>query len=299
MDPGKVKAVTKCPRPKIVIEIRSFLGLAGYYRRFVEGFSRLALMLTKLMRKGEKFVWDEEWEKSFEELKKRLVFAPYLTLPSGSGVVFALKIWRHYLYGETCDIFTNHKSLKYIFTQKELNMRQRHWLELLKDYDTNIQYHPRKANVVADALSRKSGMLANLNIEPEIIRDLERMDIELCIPDWQISSSKEIVRLHSTPASIVSDRDPRFTSRFWKGLQNTWGTRLKFSTAFHPENDEETERTIQTLEDMLRSYALEWTGNWDKYLCLVESTCNNNWHASIKATPYELLYGRKCRAPIC
>nr|GEZ25517.1 putative reverse transcriptase domain-containing protein [Tanacetum cinerariifolium] len=199
-----------------------------YYRRFVEGFSRLALPLTKLMRKGEKFVWDKEREKSFEELKKWFVSAPILTLPSGSGslqiyndaskkglgcvlmhhdkvvayasrqlklyeanypthdlelaaMVFALKIWRHYLYGETCDIFTDHKSLKYIFTQKELNMRQRRWLELLKEYDTNIQYHPGKANVVADALSRKSRMLANLQIEPEIIRDLECMDIELCI----------------------------------------------------------------------------------------------------------------------
>nr|GFA65876.1 reverse transcriptase [Tanacetum cinerariifolium] len=123
-----------------------------------------------------------------EELKKRLVSAPILTLPSGSGGFqiysdtskkgLGCVLMKH---GETYDIFTDHKSLKYIFTQKELNMRQRHWLELLKDYDTNIQYHPGKANVVADALSRKSGMLANLQIEPEIIKDLERMDIELCI----------------------------------------------------------------------------------------------------------------------
>ncbi|GJZ89640.1 reverse transcriptase [Tanacetum coccineum] len=98
-----------------------------------------------------------------------------------AAVVFALKIWRHYLYGESCDIFTDHKSLKYIFTQRELNMRQRRWLELLKDYDTNIQYHPGKANVVADALSRKSGMIAGIKVEEEIIRDLERLDIELCV----------------------------------------------------------------------------------------------------------------------
>ncbi|GKE56542.1 putative nucleotidyltransferase, ribonuclease H [Tanacetum coccineum] len=195
MDPAKVEAITKWPRPTT---------------------------LTELMRKGEKFFWDKEQEKSFEELNKRLVSAPVLTLPSGTGgyqiysdaskkglgcvlmqhgkviayasrqlkpyevnypthdlelaaVVFALKIWRHYLYGETCDIFTDHKSLKYIFTQKELNMRQRRWLELLKDYDANIQYHPDKANVVADALSRKSGILASLKIEPKIIKDLERM----------------------------------------------------------------------------------------------------------------------------
>nr|GEZ35259.1 hypothetical protein [Tanacetum cinerariifolium] len=98
-----------------------------------------------------------------------------------AAVVFSLKIWRHYLYGESCDIFTDHKSLKYIFTQRELNMRQRRWLELLKDYDTNIQYHPGKANVVADALSRKSGMIAGIKVEEEIIRNLERLDIELYV----------------------------------------------------------------------------------------------------------------------
>nr|GFA87177.1 retrotransposable element Tf2 [Tanacetum cinerariifolium] len=94
-------------------------------------------------------------------------------------------------------------------------------------------------------------------------------------------------------------RDPRFTSRFWKGLQKAWGTRLKFSTAFHPQTDGQSERTIQTLEDMLRSCALEWTGNWDDYICLVEFAYNNSWHASIKCAPFEMLYSRKCRAPIC
>ncbi|GKF44624.1 reverse transcriptase [Tanacetum coccineum] len=176
------------------------------------------------MRKGEKFVWTDERNESFEELKRRLVSALILTLPSGfsgfqiysdaskkglgcvlmqhgkviayasrqlkpyevnyptydlelAAVVFALKIWRHYLYGESCDIFTDHKSLKYIFTQRELNMRQRRWLELLKDYDTNIQYHPGKANVVADTLSRKFGMIACF--DSIILRDLERLDVEL------------------------------------------------------------------------------------------------------------------------
>ncbi|KAI3758674.1 hypothetical protein L6452_06245 [Arctium lappa] len=97
-------------------------------------------------------------------------------------VIFALKIWRHYLYGETCDIFTDHKSLKYIFTQKELNMRQRRWLELLKDYDARIQYHPGKANLVADALSRKnSGSLSCLiTSQSHILRDLEIMGVEIC-----------------------------------------------------------------------------------------------------------------------
>nr|GFC54275.1 putative nucleotidyltransferase, ribonuclease H [Tanacetum cinerariifolium] len=110
---------------------------------------------------------------------------------------------------------------------------------------------------------------------------------------------QEIVRLPGTPSAIVSDRDPRFPSHFWKGLQKAWGTRLKFSTAFHPQTNGQSERTIQTLEGMLCSCALEWSGNWDDYICLVEFSYNNSWHASIKCAPFEMLYGRKCRAPIC
>ncbi|KAK0590096.1 hypothetical protein LWI29_022628 [Acer saccharum] len=96
-------------------------------------------------------------------------------------VVFALKIWRHYLYGERCEIFTYHKSLKYFFTQKELNMRQRRWLELVKDYDCVISYHLGKANVMADALSRKSAgsSAALIATQKEIMWDLENFNIEV------------------------------------------------------------------------------------------------------------------------
>ncbi|GJV66030.1 putative nucleotidyltransferase, ribonuclease H [Tanacetum coccineum] len=109
---------------------------------------------------------------------------------------------------------------------------------------------------------------------------------------------KFMTEAHSSPPFTIHP-ESKFTSHFWKGLQKAWGTRLKFSTAFHPQTDGQSERTIQTLEDMLRACALEWTGSWDEYLCLVEFAYNNSWHASIKAAPFELLYGRKCRAPIC
>nr|GEZ32163.1 retrotransposon protein, putative, Ty3-gypsy subclass [Tanacetum cinerariifolium] len=148
-------------------------------------------------------------------------------------VVFALKIWRHYLYKETCNIFTDHKSLKYIFTQKELNMRQRRWLELLKDYDTNIQYHPGKTNVVADALSRKSGMLTNLQIEPEIIKDFERMDIELCIRDRLCVPSDPTLQeavlseAHSSPFSI----HPGSTKMYGDLKQHLWWNGMKHDIA--------------------------------------------------------------------
>ena len=530
VDPSKVEAVSNWARPTTVTVVRSFLGLASYYRKFVEGFSKIASPLTNLTRKNVKFQWTDSCERSFMELKQRLVSAPILAIPTGCGglvvysdaskcglgcvlmqngrviayasrqlkdyekkypthalelaaVVFALKIWRHYLYGERCEIYTDHKSLKYFFTQKELNMRQRRWLELVKDYDCEINYHPGKANVVADALSRKSSpSVSMMTVVPKLLSlELQQLEIEivpvgmverlfamslkptlleriiqcqrsdpyligvndevnskkvtnfkvssngvitfhgrLCVPNvdnlrkeilteahstpysvhpgttkmykdlkmhywwpgmktdvvrhveqcltcqqvkaehqrpagnlqpldipqwkwenitmdfvvglpktkeghdtiWVIVDRltksahflpvrttytmdkyaeiyvKEIVRLHGVPLSIVSDRDARFTSSFWKSLHKALGTRLAFSTAFHPQTDGQSERTIQTLEDMLRACVLDFQKGWNTYLSLVEFAYNNSFHSSIGMAPYEALYGRKCRSPI-
>ena len=109
---------------------------------------------------------------------------------------------------------------------------------------------------------------------------------------------EEIVRLHGVPLTIVSDRDPRFVSRFWKSLHEALGTKLQFSTAFHPQTDGQSERTIQTLEDMLRAGTLDFGGKWDRHLPLVEFAYNNSYQATIGMPPYEALYGRKCRSPL-
>ncbi|GJS90878.1 putative nucleotidyltransferase, ribonuclease H [Tanacetum coccineum] len=202
VDPAKIESIKDWASPKSPTEIRQFLGLAGYYRRFIEGFSKIAKPMTKLTQKKVKFEWGDKQEAAFQLLKQKLCSAPILALPEGSedfiaycdaskkglgdvlmqrekviayascqlktheknytthdlelgAVVFALKIWRHYLYGTKCTVFTGHKSLQHILNHKELNMRQRCWLELLSDYDCEIRYHLGKANVVADALSRK------------------------------------------------------------------------------------------------------------------------------------------------
>ena len=530
VDPSKIEAVLQWKPPRTVTEIRSFLGLAGYYRRFIEGFSKLALPLTRLTRKGQAFVWDHKCEDSFLELKRRLTTAPVLVLPNpndnfevycdaskqGLGcvlmqdrkavayasrqlkphegnypthdlelaaVVFALKIWRHHLFGARFEVFSDHKSLKYLFDQKELNMRQRRWLEFLKDYDFGLNYHPGKANVVADALSRKSihtslmmvkevelieqfrdlnlsleftprsikcgtlrvtnelmerilisqtadgelqekvkligqeggtefqigpdgilrfkdricvpndqeikkllleeGHKSRMNFHPgatKMYQDMKKMfwwhglkkDVAefvaaclvcqkakvehqrpsgelqpLDIPEWKWDSIsmdfvtgfpmtqthcdaiwvivdrltksahflpinieyslekltslyiKEVVRLHGIPSNIVSDRDPRFTSRFWESLHKALGTKLRLSSAYHPQTDGQSERTIQSLEDLLRACVLEHSGSWDQLLPLIEFTYNNSFHSSIGMAPYEALYGRKCRTPLC
>ncbi|KAJ9558488.1 hypothetical protein OSB04_013102 [Centaurea solstitialis] len=504
VDPAKIFAVMQWGIPKTPSEIRSFLGLAGYYRRFIQDFSKIALPLTSLTKKSAAFNWGGKQQEAFDELRKRLCEAPVLTLPEGvedmvvycdashqglgavlmqrgkviayasrqlkphecnypthdlelGAVVFALKMWRHYLYGVKCTIYTDHKSLKYLMDQPNLNMRQRRWLDVVKDYDCEILYHPGKANVVADALSRNPigepirglclcmtvmtpllelirkaqeeavldvnakrervfgeisklvrdsrGLLtrysriwvpqlggnrqilfeeahkSKFSIHPGATkmyrglredwpcmkRDVARY-VEECltcrkvkaehqrphgklqpleIPVWkweqitmdlitklpktpqgfdaiwvivdcltksahflpiQESSSAdkladifvwEIVRLHGVPVSIVSDRDTRFTSRFWERFQKETGTKLHFSTAFHPQTGGQSERTIQTLEDMLQACVLDFGGSWDRYLPLAEFSYNNSFHASIGMPPFEMLYGRKCRTPIC
>ena len=109
----------------------------------------------------------------------------------------------------------------------------------------------------------------------------------------------EIVKLHGVPSSIVSDRDPRFTSRFWESLNKALGTKLRLSSAYHPQTDGQTERTNQSLEDLLRACVLEPKGSWESFLPLIEFTYNNSFHSTIGMAPYEALYGRRCRTPLC
>jgi hypothetical protein len=372
-------------------------------------------------------------------------------------------------------VFTDHKSLKYIFTQLELNLRLRRWMKLVADYDLEIAYHPGKANVVTDALSRKrvgaapgqsvetlvieigalrlcavareplgleavdqtdllsrvqlaqekdEGLIAaskaegfeyqfaangtilvhgrvcvpkDKELRQEILseahasmfsihpgatkmyRDLKRYyqwvgmkrdvgnwveECDVCqlvkiehqvsgsllqslpIPEWKwdfitmdfvvglpVSRTKdaiwvivdrltksahflairktdgaavlakkyvsEIVKLHGVPVSIVSDRDSKFTFAFWRAFQAKMGTKVQMSTAYHPQTDGQSERTIQTLEDMLRMCVLDWGGHWADHLSLVEFAYNNSYQASIGMAPFEALYGRPCRTPLC
>nr|GEW16038.1 reverse transcriptase domain-containing protein [Tanacetum cinerariifolium] len=144
-------------------------GLAGYYRKFIEGFSKIAKSMTKLTQKRVKFNWGDKQEAVFQLLKQKLGSAPILALLEGNkdfvvycdashkglGAVLMQREKRHYLYGTKCTMFTDHKSLQHILNIKKWNMRQRRWLELLSCYDCEILYHPGKANVIADALSRK------------------------------------------------------------------------------------------------------------------------------------------------
>jgi hypothetical protein len=216
--------------------------LTGYYRRFIEGFSKISKPMMELLAKGKTFEWTPRCEASFQELKKRLTTTPILMMPdveksfsiycdaSGQGlgcslmqdghvvayasrqlrkheekypthdlelaaIVHALEIWRHHIIGKRCEVYSDHRSSKYIFTQPYLNLRQRTWLELIKDYDLGINYHPGKANVIVEALSRRShvNMLATRELLPEFHKEFEKLNL-----GW-VSSTKVItMELDST-----------------------------------------------------------------------------------------------------
>ncbi|GJR18162.1 putative reverse transcriptase domain-containing protein [Tanacetum coccineum] len=377
--------------------------LVGYYRRFIEGFSKIAKSMTKLTQKGIKFDWGEKEENAFQLIKQKLCSAPILALPKGSedfvvycdashkglgavlmqrekviayasrqlkiheknytthdlelgSVVFALKIWRHYLYGTKCTVFTDHKSLQHILDQKELNMRQRRWLELLSDYDCDIRYHPRKANIEAVKLENLEkedvgGMIRNdipkeklepradgvlclncrswlpcygdlrsvimheshkskysihpgsnkmyqymkklywwPNIKADIATYVSKyltcakvkaehqrssgLLVQPSIPEWKWDNITMIFIAKLPKSSYGFDTICSLLAN--KGRMIHWINWQESSgyiseTAYHPETDGQSERTIQTLEDML-------------------CAC---------AAPYEALYGRKFRSPVC
>ncbi|GKD26733.1 putative reverse transcriptase domain-containing protein [Tanacetum coccineum] len=205
VDPAKIESIKDWAAPKTPTEIRQFIVIAGYYRTFIEGFSKIAKSMTKLTQKNMRFECGEKEKVLFQLLKQKLYSTPIISLPEGSenfmvycdasrqlkvheknymtydleleAVVFALKIWRHYLYGTKCTMFTHHKILQHILDQKELNMRKRLWLELLSDYNCEIRYHPGKANVVADALSRKEQITEAMkeeNVTEEYLRGMTK-----------------------------------------------------------------------------------------------------------------------------
>nr|GEX79832.1 putative reverse transcriptase domain-containing protein [Tanacetum cinerariifolium] len=302
-----------------------------------EGHLKLILKLLKEEELYAKFSKCEFWLSKL--LKQKLCSAPILALPEGSenfvvycdashkglgsvlmqkekviayvsrklkvyeknytthdlelgAVVFALKMWRHYLYSTKCVVFTDHKCLQHMLDQKELNMRKRSWLELLSEYDCEIRYHPGKVNVVADALSRKE------RSKPLRVRALV-MTIGLNLPkqilNAQSEARKEENFINEDLLKKAQEKDKIGT----KPDKNGKRTRLDMNTAYHPETDGQSERTIHTLEDMLRAYVLDFRKGWDKHLSLVEFSYNNSYHTRIKAASFEALYGRKCRSPIC
>nr|GEW66554.1 putative reverse transcriptase domain-containing protein [Tanacetum cinerariifolium] len=274
--------------------------------------------IWKLLKKEELY---DKFSKCGFWIPKKLCSAPILALPEGSedfmvycvalhkglDVVLMQREKRYYLYRTKCIVFTDHKSLQHILDQKELNMRKRCWLELLSDYDCEIRYHPWKANVVTDALSCKEQikplrvralvMTIGLNLPKQILEaQIEETDFMERLARMYL---KEVVMRHEIPVSIICDHDFRFASNFWRSLQKALGTNLDISTAYHSQTDGQSERTIQTLKDILCACKINFRKGWVNHFPLVKFSYNNSYHASIKSAPFKALYGQKCRSPVC
>ncbi|WZY99291.1 hypothetical protein YC2023_071620 [Brassica napus] len=496
VDQEKIKAIQEWPSPTTVGEVRSFHGLAGFYRRFVKDFSTLAAPLTEIIKKDVGFKWEEAQEAAFQLLKEMLTQSPLLILPdfsktfeiecdaSGIGIgavlmqdkrpiayfseklsgatlnyatydkelyalVRALQTWQHYLWPKEFVIHTDHESLKYLKGQSKLSKRHARWVEFIETFPYVIKYKQGKENIVADALSRRYVLLTTLDAKllgfeqikemyesdpdfqeaykscakyasghyfrhdgflfydnrlcvpncslrdlfvreshggslmghfgiaktlkvlqdhfywPHMKRDVERicgrcttcklakskvqphglyiplpipthpwndisMDFVMGLPRTRTGKNsifvvvdrfskmahfiacnktddalhvanlffKEVVRLHGMPRTIVSDRDTKFLSYFWKTLWSKLGTKLLFSTTCHPQTDGQTEVVNRTLGTLLRAFIKKNLKSWEDYLPHCEFAYNHAMHSASKFSPFEIVYGFNPISPL-
>ncbi|KAJ9558182.1 hypothetical protein OSB04_012796 [Centaurea solstitialis] len=204
------------------------------------------------------------------------------------AVAFALKIWRHYLYGTKCTIFTDHKSLQHTLDQKMLNSRQRRWVELLNDYDCEIKYHSGKANVVADALNKKE------KVKPLKARAMEML-VQTSLKNQILEAQEEALKVENLKKETLHQIEKEFEVKD-EGV--CYFKDRDLSTLYHPQTDRQTERTVQTLEDMLCACVMELGGSWNNHLPLTEFSYNNSYHTNIPCASYEALYGCKWRSQL-
>eukprot|EP00253_Pinus_taeda_P015024 PITA_15024 len=404
VDPEKIKSIMDWPIPKDVADIRSFMGLVGYYRRFMEGFSKVAFPITSLQKKGKAFQWTTDFQKSFEQLKPLLTTAPILSIadPDKDYVgkenrvedALSRKVQNLYeisisewkspfgeMIKETAKQDAEYQQIKHQLQQPS-NEKNQQGYELDDRgmlYYQKILYVPNQnsiKNLILDEfhISHYAGhpcyqkMITTIgkdyfwpwmkkNVAEYLAQCLECQQIKaehqhldgllqpLPIPEWKCETisidfitelpkakknndsimvvvdklskathfiyvqstyraaqiahifMQNVFRLHGLPKTIISDRDVKFTSAFWRTLFVELGTQLNFSTAYHPQTDEQTERVNQVVEDMVRAYVMQQPMLWEEYLHLVEFAYNNGYHTSMQMSPFEVLYGRKCCMP--
>nr|GEV35527.1 hypothetical protein [Tanacetum cinerariifolium] len=360
VDPAKIESIKDWASPKTPMEICQFLGLVGYYRRFIEGFSKIAKTMTKLTQKGIKFDWGEKEENAFQLIKQKLCSVLILALPKGSEdfVVY-------------CD--ASHKGLANALSRKE-RIKPLRVRALVMTIGLDLPKQILEAHI--EALKPKN--LKNEDVGGMIRKDIPKEKLEpradgtLCLngrswlpcyddlrfvimhesykskysnhPDFdkmyqdmknlywwpnmkanlatyvsKCLTCERVKAKHQRPSGLLVQQAipewkwdnitmdfitklPKSSQGFdtiWKSFQKALGTEISMSTAYHPETDCQSERTIQTLEDMLRACVIDFGKGWVKNLPLCEFSYNNSYHTSIKAAPYEALYGQKCRSLVC
>ncbi|GJR89636.1 putative reverse transcriptase domain-containing protein [Tanacetum coccineum] len=303
--------------------------LPSYYRDSSEVFSKIDQDNDKLTQKGVKFDLGDKQEAAFQLLKQKLCSAPHLALPEGSEISSLLRASKKglgavlFAIEESSDGSTKageHQEgarlgVILVRIRKSRNLERKSWkpaaMELCEHQRPSgllvqpeipqwkwdnitmdfVMKLPKSSQgyetiwVIVDRLTKSAIFMPMREMDP--MDKLARMYL------------KEVVTKHGIPVSIICDRDPRFASNFWRSLQKALGTSLDMSTAYHPQTNGQSRRTIQTLEDMLRACVIDFGNGWVKHFPLVKFSYNNSYHASIKAAPFQALYGQKCRSPVC
>ncbi|GKA22850.1 putative reverse transcriptase domain-containing protein [Tanacetum coccineum] len=268
---------------------RTRYGLAGYYQRFIEGFSKIARPMTKLTQKSVKYEWGETEEATFQLLKQKLCSAPILALPEGSEnfVVY-------------CD--ASHNGLGAVLMQKVKTEARKEENYATKDLCGMI----KKLEPYADetlCLRNRSWTPCFGNLRALIMHESHKSKYSIHPgPDKMYHDLKKLYWWPNIKAKIATYVKKCLTCARVKAeqqnLQEALGMQQDMSTAYHSQTDGQRERTIQTLEDMLCAYVIEFGKIWDRNLPLVEFLYNNSYHTSIKTASFEALYGRKCRSPV-
>ncbi|GJX99636.1 putative reverse transcriptase domain-containing protein [Tanacetum coccineum] len=288
VDPAKIKAVKNWTSPTTPTEVRQFLGLADYYRRFIKGLGAVLMQREKVIEYASRQLKPHEENYTTHDLILRrqcslllksgdTIYTPNMKAIIAEYVGKCLKCSR---------VKAECQKPPGLLVQPEIPMWK--WERITMDFVTKL---PKTSNghdtiwVIVDRLTKSAHFIPTRATDS--METLTRLYI------------KEIVSRHGVPISIISDHESHFISRFWQSLQNDLGTQLDISTTYHPETDGQSERTIQTLKDMLRACVIDFGKGWDKHLPLIEFSYNNSYHASIKAAPFEALYGLKCRSPVC
>uniref|UniRef100_A0A2N9HUK1 Integrase catalytic domain-containing protein n=1 Tax=Fagus sylvatica TaxID=28930 RepID=A0A2N9HUK1_FAGSY len=278
-------------------------GLASFYWRFVKDFSSLAAPLTEVIKKNAPFLMQEGRPIAYFSEKLSGAALNYPTYDKELyALVRALETWQHYLWPKEFVIHTDHESLKHLKGQHKLNRRHAQWVEFIETFPYVIRYKQGKENVVADALSRRTKRGRD-SIFVVVDRFSKMAHFIPCHKTDDASHVadlffREIVRLHGMPRTIVSDRDAKFLSYFWKTLWCKLGTKLLFSTTCHPQTDGQTEVVNRTLSTLLRAIIRKNIKTWEECLPHVEFAYNRAVHSATKFSPFEIVYGFNPLTPL-
>nr|GEW76798.1 putative reverse transcriptase domain-containing protein [Tanacetum cinerariifolium] len=304
IDYPKIKSIKDRASPKTPTDIRQFLGLAGYYRRFIEGFLKIAKSMTKLTQKGIKFDWGEKEENAFQLIKQKLCIAPIMALLEGSEDFVRIEPLRVRALVMTIDLNLPKQILEaQIEALKPENLEKEDVGGMIRRDIPKEKFEPRADETLClndmswlpcygdlRSVIMHESHKSKYSIHPgsdKIYQDMKKL---YWWPNMKANIATYVSKCLTCPKVKAKHQRP-------SGLLKALGTDISMSTVYHPETDGQSERTIQTLEDMLRACVIDFGKGWVKHLPLCEFSYNNSYHASIKATPYEALYGQKCQSP--